>query len=641
MRFFSSRVFWHLAIVLAVVIPAGYYIFQELQIAGTLGFPLDDSWIHMVFARNITAGDFFAYNSHQPVAGTTAPLWSLLLALGFVVSDSPVLMSFILGVLLNIGLGFIIYRFALYLGMRESTAALSAIVLLTATGMVWGSTSGMEVPLYAFLTFASIYMYFRYAADSTWRKYLGIIIAGIAVSARPELILLPIFYFVHQIALRRKPGAKTALLIIGNPPDKPLGFREMIKQAVVFAVFAAPFFILNLSLSGTFFPLTFTAKTSTALASKNSGQRASELMHGSHFGLIIHRSAVSLWSANVNVFKWLWVPANAALACIGIATLVFIIIVCVRRGIRSRLESALMLLAVNSILYAPIRYVATGTESFGQYGRYAAHLTPIMMFLGILGVHEIFNYIGKKRTLVGVSATAAVCAGSFFWYYRAKGFFGMGHQMPITNMYLPYLQQCSVSDIIAYLVLLIITVSCGIYYLNVRVKSVTAACNAVLVLFICFAIVENAQVGVENGWNVKNINDCQITIGKWLAQNTPPKTLYATCDIGAMKYYAENDTILDLMGLVHPQIVEKMAAAQTGDDVCGWSLKQYHPQYLICFNGMYEDVIAEGRKDGTIVPVLPLKIVNNITCGVGPACTEMDIYRVNMAENAGNLVKDP
>ena len=60
--------------------------FRQSQIAGTWGFtsfPLDDSWIHFHFARNLAEGHGFAYNPGVPVAGSTAPLWTLVLAGGF------------------------------------------------------------------------------------------------------------------------------------------------------------------------------------------------------------------------------------------------------------------------------------------------------------------------------------------------------------------------------------------------------------------------------------------------------------------------------------------------------------------------------------------------------------------------------
>ena len=58
----------------------GSSLLRTRQLAGVLGvaaFPLDDSWIHLHFARNLAEGAGFAYNPGVPVAGSTAPLWTL------------------------------------------------------------------------------------------------------------------------------------------------------------------------------------------------------------------------------------------------------------------------------------------------------------------------------------------------------------------------------------------------------------------------------------------------------------------------------------------------------------------------------------------------------------------------------------
>src|SRR5262245_35937504 len=59
------------------------YWIAEAHIAGAASlssFPLDDSWIHLHFARNLAEGAGFAYNPGVPVPGSTAPLWTLVLA---------------------------------------------------------------------------------------------------------------------------------------------------------------------------------------------------------------------------------------------------------------------------------------------------------------------------------------------------------------------------------------------------------------------------------------------------------------------------------------------------------------------------------------------------------------------------------
>src|SRR5512136_2961371 len=76
------RLGWRRALLLALVVAGLFaaYLAVELNQNREPGFPLDDSWIHLTFARNLARGWGFAYNQGQPVAGSTAPLWTLILA---------------------------------------------------------------------------------------------------------------------------------------------------------------------------------------------------------------------------------------------------------------------------------------------------------------------------------------------------------------------------------------------------------------------------------------------------------------------------------------------------------------------------------------------------------------------------------
>ena len=76
----SGRVFL-LLIVLHVAAGAAF-----LSQSGP-GFPLDDTWVHMVYARAFGQGDGFAYNPGQLETGISSPLWTTLLALPVALSD--------------------------------------------------------------------------------------------------------------------------------------------------------------------------------------------------------------------------------------------------------------------------------------------------------------------------------------------------------------------------------------------------------------------------------------------------------------------------------------------------------------------------------------------------------------------------
>ena len=92
--------------VVALALAIGFFLLRTRQLAGVLGveaFPLDDSWIHMQFARNLAEGRGFSYNPGVPVSGSTAPLWTLALGGAFAVFGSHPVLAKALGIAATLG----------------------------------------------------------------------------------------------------------------------------------------------------------------------------------------------------------------------------------------------------------------------------------------------------------------------------------------------------------------------------------------------------------------------------------------------------------------------------------------------------------------------------------------------------------
>src|SRR5882724_3720030 len=87
-----------LALALGLLAGLGYFAAEAFILSGTFGFPLDDSWIHLQFARNLAAGQGLSYNPGELVTGSTAPLWTALLAILFLLPGSVVLWTKLLGI---------------------------------------------------------------------------------------------------------------------------------------------------------------------------------------------------------------------------------------------------------------------------------------------------------------------------------------------------------------------------------------------------------------------------------------------------------------------------------------------------------------------------------------------------------------
>jgi len=229
--------FADLIVVAAAAVPLTLFLLRERQIAGAAGFPLDDSWIHLHFARNLAEGAGFSYNPGVPVAGSTAPLWTLLLAAGAFVAGASLVLAKVLGVAATVAAGVLTRRAALAWGAAPAVALAAGVALVWTGALTWGALSGMEVSLAAALVAAAL---LAHASDG---RAATAALAALATLARPEAILLV-----------------PALLLA-----KPVGARRTLVFAGVTLLALAPFVAFCLATVGTPLPATAAAKVEGGL----------------------------------------------------------------------------------------------------------------------------------------------------------------------------------------------------------------------------------------------------------------------------------------------------------------------------------------------------------------------------------------
>jgi len=163
-------------------------------------FPLDDAWIHRVYARAFALGHGFAYNSGQQEAGATSPLWILVSApahwLASWGTNAVVLGVKALGVLLALACLWLVQKITRQL--TESVACGAAVAALYALEprLVFSSLSGMETVLVVGLALAAT------SALLARRWILGSLLIGLLPLARPESALALPMLFVFLISLR-------------------------------------------------------------------------------------------------------------------------------------------------------------------------------------------------------------------------------------------------------------------------------------------------------------------------------------------------------------------------------------------------------------------------------------------------------
>ena len=413
-----------------------YYILTMLSISQP-GLSLDDSWIHLQFARTIFQGTPWEYSPGYPSTGSTSPLWSIILSsiffftnnqFGIVWSVYYIATAFFIGSTYLAGRIVTNYLESLPFGIFT----MAAFVLIPRNA--WLMLSGMETPLFVFILLLSILI-----LDHEEPKYdliLGVL-AGLAFLSRPEgivIILLIVIRFVMLIFHRKVNKLRVGLFVLSG---------------IVAILVVSPWILYCLKTTGYPLPDTFYAK--------------------------VHPSTpfeIGAWNT------W-WVEFLREMPFLGIGAIIGIVLVVKGKPFAWILPVILTILyRLNTPYYALIndaRYLVPVFDLFLVVGVAAAALVLRMIFLGILEFRKNVVLDG-----IGVLLLAILIITPMFPFYTWQA----------TNY----------------------------------------------------------------GKAVGNINDMQVTIGYWLANNTPPDAVFATHDAGALRFFS-NRTLIDLAGLVTPVMV--------------------------------------------------------------------------------------
>lgn len=225
----------------SVIFGAGVYLLASFFIY-RIGFPLDDSWIHLTYARNLAVHGQWAFQLGHPSAGSTAPLWAFLLALGFWLGLAPYLWTYLLGGLTLFGLAVLMEKTARRLiSTYNPRQPWVGLFFVFEWHFLWASMSGMETLLHALLVTSVL------AALMTGsRRYLTLgLLTGLSVWVRPDGLTL------------LAPVALTIFLIEKSSAEKG---RALVLYFIGFGSLFVPYLLFNLWLSGTPMPNTFYAK---------------------------------------------------------------------------------------------------------------------------------------------------------------------------------------------------------------------------------------------------------------------------------------------------------------------------------------------------------------------------------------------
>ncbi len=235
----NKKIIWGLA--LASLISMGVYLAASALYFG-LGFPLDDSWIHLTYARNLAVYGEWAFQPGKLSAGSTAPLWTALLSLGFLFRLAPYIWTYLLGALLLWGLGLLGEMIVRSTSPSyRSRIPWVGLFLIAEWHLAWSAASGMETLLHALIVTMVLGMLM-----SGSRRFMTLgLLAGLSVWVRPDGITLlgpVVVYALAGSGSGKKRWQDLSLFLIG------------------FASLFVPYLLFNLILAGTPMPNTFYAK---------------------------------------------------------------------------------------------------------------------------------------------------------------------------------------------------------------------------------------------------------------------------------------------------------------------------------------------------------------------------------------------
>lgn len=240
-------IFYTLAVLLPVFLTY-VYLRSSFKYNKVFSFPLDDPWIHLTFAKNLAEYFSFSYFKNEMItAGSTSPLYTILLSVGFFVTSNEMVLSYILGILFFV-LGVVaFYRLTSFEFDRENVfAMLCTGIFIIDKWINFIAVSGMETTMFIFLLILCSYFYKE-------RKAVPFaVILGLTMWTRPDSVA-----FIGAIA------ADYILLKLFSGNKDNVNFfspEEMKKILIIFLGIVGLYVLMNYSLSGSLLPNTYTAK---------------------------------------------------------------------------------------------------------------------------------------------------------------------------------------------------------------------------------------------------------------------------------------------------------------------------------------------------------------------------------------------
>ena len=475
------------------------------------GFPLDDAWIHQVYARSFGQNLRLDFNPEQAEVGQSSLLWTVALApverLASVLDIPVARATRVLGTLVWLALALAAALVVLSLPVPGARFGAFAAALMVALdpALAFTAVSGMEPLLLSLCVMIALHALCR-------RRYqLAGIACGLSVLARPEGILL------------------AAMIVVAAPflrPHKP-GGRDLLRCALPTIVGAVVWVTICLSISGRPFPNTYYAKA-LPIPPGEALREGSALLLGCFENSPFYDGYAGYLFLAIGMIALATRVSGSLAVLLPLLPAVFVFGVAATRGMAD-------------------------PEAF-YWQRYVIPALPLLhllMALGLAGAGAVLADLvrkGRPKPTEAQPAETQPLETPDVAEEPSQDLIAEDEAEPI-QLPEPPAEAALIPDLVLAVALF-------------------------LLVLIPFGSVpgELAKSVARYAENVADVDRLNVESALWLADN--PRILaafpIATQDAGAMRYFTRNERIIDLLGLNDHRL---MAAGLAGGDVGAYLIK--------------------------------------------------------------------
>jgi len=356
-----------------------YYISYAIALNHNPGFPFDDSWIHLTFAKNLAEYHSFSYfKSEMVTAGSTSPLFTILLAAGFLITNNEMILGYTLGILFLVLSTLFFCRLSSFEFLKENIYALIiTLIFITDKWMNFIAGSGMETTMFILILLGCAY-YYRRKKAIPFAVFLGLIFW-----TRPDGIAfigaLAADYFLFYKLSEKKENLFTK--------------NDFVKAGIITGAMLTAYFAMNMVLSGSLLPNTFTAKLT---------YYSPELRSRTDF-------------LKLEVWQYFTSGAYSMIFAGFSLSVVFILADLFRKRYNPNLLYVIFIFSVIFIYWYKLPYAF-------RFGRYLMPLIPFLILLAGTGFRDFAKFTGKYMKSRQIAIAVFILASGITLLWSLSGY---------------------------------------------------------------------------------------------------------------------------------------------------------------------------------------------------------------------------